>query len=287
MSDSYVWFEGIRFPGSGFDPEVFREVRDKFVVKNEDTITVTYPKSGTNWLVEIVCLIHSNGDPKWVQSVPTWNRSPWVETIPGYEFLKDQEGPRIYTSHLPIHLFPQSFFSSKAKVIYGIRNPRDVLVSGYFFWRETNIFKIPETLKEFMELFLQGHVAYGSWFEHIRGWLSMRERENVLVVSYEELKKDTRVTVEKICEFLGKKLKPEEIDLVLKYSSFQFMKENKMSNFTMLPDSYVNENFSFIRKGVTGDWKNHFTVAQAEAFDKIYQEKMAGYPPKLFPWEEC
>ncbi|XP_063109071.1 3-alpha-hydroxysteroid sulfotransferase-like [Cavia porcellus] len=288
MSDNTPWFEGIKFPMVHFSPEILREVRDKFVVKDEDTITVTYPKSGTNWLIEIVSLILSKGDPKWVQSVPNWDRSPWIESTGGYELVKGQKDPRVYTSHLPLHLFPKSFFSSKAKVmIYCIRNPRDALVSGYFFLSKINVTEKPETLQQYMEWFLQGNVIYGSWFEHVRGWLSMRDMENVLVLSYEDLIKDTRSTVEKICQFLGKKLKPEETDLVLKYSSFQFMKENEMSNFTLLPHAYTTEGFTLLRKGTVGDWKNHFTVAQAEAFDKIYQEKMAGYPPKLFPWEEC
>ncbi|KFO26261.1 3-beta-hydroxysteroid sulfotransferase [Fukomys damarensis] len=285
MADGYVWFEGIAFPVPDFKPEVLREVRDKFVVKDEDVITVTYPKSGTNWLMEIVCLIHSKGDPKWVQSVPNWQRAPWVETAHGYEILQNSEGPRIFTSHLPIQLFPKSFFHSKAKVIYGMRNPRDVFVSSYFFMQKLNVAKKPETQQQYLEWFLQGNVVYGSWFEHIRGWLSRRQCENFLVVSYEELTKDTRSVVEKICQFLGKELKPEEIDLVLKYSSFEFMKENKMSNFSTLPDMFLNEGFSLQRKGVTGDWKNHFTVAQAEVFDEVYQQNMAGFPPKLFPWE--
>ncbi|NP_001166297.1 3-beta-hydroxysteroid sulfotransferase [Cavia porcellus] len=287
MSDNTLWFEGIRFPMVGFSPELLREVRDKFLVKDEDTITVTYPKSGTNWLIEIVCLILSKGDPKWVQSVPIWDRSPWIETQHGNELMKSQKDPRIYTSHLPLHLFPKSFFSSKAKVIYCIRNPRDVLVSGYYFTSKMKIAEKPETLQQYMKWFLQGNVIYGSWFEHVRDWLSMREKENFLVLSYEELIKDTRSIVEKICQFLGKKLKPEEIDLVLKYSSFKFMKENEMSNYSLLPNDLTTEGFTFLRKGVVGDWKHHFTVAQAEEFDKIYQEKMAGYPPKLFPWEEC
>ena len=67
-------------------------------------------------MIEIICLILSKGDTKWIQSVPNWDRSPWLESISGYENLKNKEGPRLISSHLPIQLFPKAFFKSKAKV---------------------------------------------------------------------------------------------------------------------------------------------------------------------------
>ncbi|XP_058386704.1 sulfotransferase 2A1-like [Diceros bicornis minor] len=286
MSDKYVWFKGIPLPAVDFIPELLREEWENFVFKDEDVLIVAYPKSGTNWLIEILCLIHSKGDPKWIQSVPIWERSPWVEAEYGYNILKDKEGPRLISSHLPIQLIPKSLFSSKTKLIYLIRNPRDILVSGYFFWSISKFVKKPESMEEYFEWFIQGNVPYGSWFDHIHGWMSMKGKENFLILSYEELKRDTRSTVEKICQFLGKKLEPEELNSLLKNSSFQVMKENKMSNYSLLHGQYLDEkNGSFMRKGISGDWKNHFTVAQAEAFDKIFQEKMADLPQDLFPWE--
>nr|P52842.2 RecName: Full=Sulfotransferase 2A1; Short=ST2A1; AltName: Full=Bile salt sulfotransferase; AltName: Full=Hydroxysteroid sulfotransferase; Short=HST [Macaca fascicularis]BAA12823.1 hydroxysteroid sulfotransferase subunit [Macaca fascicularis] len=285
MSDDFLWFEGIAFPNMGFRSETLRKVRDEFVIKDEDVIILTYPKSGTNWLIEILCLIHSNGDPKWIQSVPIWERSPWVETEMGYKLLSEEEGPRLFSSHLPIQLFPKSFFSSKAKVIYLMRNPRDVFVSGYFFWNSVKFVKKPKSWQQYFEWFCQGNVIYGSWFDHIHGWMPMREKKNFLLLSYEELKQDTRRTVEKICQFLGKTLEPEELNLILKNSSFQSMKENKMSNFSLLSVDFVEEKAQLLRKGISGDWKNHLTVAQAEAFDKLFQEKMTDLPRELFPWE--
>nr|XP_048283742.1 bile salt sulfotransferase 2-like [Myodes glareolus]XP_048283743.1 bile salt sulfotransferase 2-like [Myodes glareolus]XP_048283744.1 bile salt sulfotransferase 2-like [Myodes glareolus] len=115
--------------------------------------------------------------------------------------------------------------------------------------------------------------------------MSMRKMDNVLVLSYEDIKKDTRKTIEKICDFLGKNLEPDELDMVLKYSSFQAMKENKMSNISLITEDVVTNGLVLLRKGMTGNWKNHVTVAQAEAFNKKFQAKMAGFPPGLFPWE--
>ncbi|XP_051018359.1 sulfotransferase 2A1-like [Acomys russatus] len=284
MSD-YLWFEGMPLPAIGYKTEIIADARNKFAITDEDTVILTYPKSGTNWLIEMVCLIQTKGDNKWIQSEPSWNRSPWVETEIGYHELLNKEGPRLISSHLPMHLFPKSLFSSKAKVIYLIRNPRDILVSGYFFWSKTNLVKNPDSLETYFEWFLKGNVLYGSWFEHTRGWMSMRECDNFLLLNYENMKKDTRGTIEKICDFLGKKLEPEELDLVLKYSSFQAMKENNMSNFSTISQDVITNGLKLQRKGTAGDWKNHFTVAQAETFDKVYKEKMAGFPPGLFPWE--
>lgn len=71
---------------------------------------------GTNWMIEIVCLILKDGDPSWIRSEPIWQRAPWCETIISAFSLSDRPSPRIMSSHLPIELFTKAFFSSKAKV---------------------------------------------------------------------------------------------------------------------------------------------------------------------------
>uniref|UniRef100_A0A8C8UF15 Sulfotransferase n=1 Tax=Peromyscus maniculatus bairdii TaxID=230844 RepID=A0A8C8UF15_PERMB len=260
---AYFWFEGIPFHAILHKREIIEESRDKFVIRDEDTVILSYPKSGTNWLIETVCLIQTKGNPKWIQSVPVWKRSPWIETQKGLPILINKEGPRLMSSHLPFHLFPKSFFRSKAKVIYIIRNPRDVLVSAYFFRHKINLIDNPESLATYFEWFLKGNVSYGSWFEHTRNWLSMRDNDNFLLLSYEDMKKVTVILTAITKSFSNS---PHAVPHIIPVSLFQ-----------LYYHSYVQSTFT--------DLYNHFTVAQAEAFDKVFQEKMAGFPSGLFPWK--
>ncbi|KAG8439150.1 hypothetical protein GDO86_005387 [Hymenochirus boettgeri] len=128
---------------------------------------------------------------------------------------------------------------------------------------------------------------YGCWFDHVKGWMQMAGKENFFYITYEELQQDLRGSVVRICKFLGKELNDEEIDSVVKHASFNVMKENKMSNFTLIPENFLDKSKgALMRKGISGDWKNHFTVAQSEYFDKVYQEKMKDLSVK-FPWHEA
>ncbi|XP_068959396.1 sulfotransferase 2A1 [Petaurus breviceps papuanus] len=287
MSSEYINFEGNLFPFV-CSIKSLKFCRDEFVVKNNDVILVTYPKSGTNWANDIISLIRCKGDNTWVQSVPIWTRSPFIETAMGQQQIckNEQIEARFYRSHLPIQFFPKSYFHSKAKIIYVMRNPRDVVVSFYHFAKAAKFYKSTESFSEMFEMFCQGNVAYGSWFDHICGWLSLRENGNFLLLTYEELLQDLRGNVDRICHFLGTKLKEEEINLVMKNASFSAMKDNKMSNFSIIPDDFMDHSQGrLMRKGIAGDWKNHFTIAQSEAFDKLFQQRMAGIDQRLFPWE--
>ncbi|XP_051846954.1 sulfotransferase 2A1-like [Antechinus flavipes] len=210
--DKVISVKGIPFFSKIHNVEAIEKMYDEFEIRDKDVIIMTYPKSGTHWMIEILSLIYSNGDPSWIKSVPAWKRFPWIEMKNGSELIKNKEDPRLLTSHLPIHLFPKSYFSSKAK--------------------------------------------------------------------------DLKVSVEKICEFLKKKLSEEEISSVLENASFQAMEKHKLKNNT--PNEYMKPfQVVLMRKGICGEWKNYFTVTQMETFNKLYQEKMEGLDQDLFPWNQC
>ncbi|XP_078236380.1 sulfotransferase 2A1-like [Pogona vitticeps] len=234
-------------------------------------------------MLEILGLIWHDGDPSWVQSTFMFDRSPWIESESGLKAALNYPPPRFLTTHLPFQLFPKSFLHSKCKIIYIMRNPKDVLVSHYHFAKCCKFYEEPGTMEELMEKFLNGNVVYGSWFDHVKGWMKLKERPNFFLITYEELQQDLRGSVEKICHFLGKELASHQLDAVVKNASFQIMKDNKMSNFSLVINM-DHEKGKFMRKGICGDWKNHLTVAQSEHFDHVYQEKMQSVGV-TFPWD--
>lgn len=285
LSGEYFRYKGIPFPVGMYSPESLSLAENTDNVRDEDIFIVTYPKSGTNWMIEILCLILKDGDPSWIRSEPIWQRAPWCETVISAFSLPERPNPRLMSSHLPVQLFTKAFFRSNAKVIYLGRNPRDIVVSLYHYSKIAGQLKDPGTPDQFLQDFLKGEVQFGSWFDHIKGWIRMRKRENFLFITYEELQQDMRGSVKRLCEFLGRPLGEEALNSVVAHSTFGAMKANAMSNFTLLPDSLLDHRQgTFLRKGISGDWKNHFTVAQSEAFDHVYREQMRGQPS--FPWDK-
>ncbi|KAM3923546.1 sulfotransferase 2B1-like isoform 1-T3 [Leptodactylus fuscus] len=286
MSDLYHEYKGTLFPQKSSSLEDLAFVENEFQVRDDDIFNITYPKSGTTWMIEILSIIQKNGDPSWNQTVPNWDRAPWIETLGIAQKLKlSDEHPRIITSHLPRHIFMKSFEGSKAKVIYTIRDPKDTAVSLYYFSKMSVFYKDPESMDHCLKDFLSGNIPFGSWFDHVKGWMEMLGRDNFMFHTYEDLQRDLRGSVIKICKFLGKELDDKAIDSVVEYVSFKNMKENKMVNFTLLPTGYMDhEKSPFMRKGIVGDWKNHFTVTQNEYFDKIYNSEMKDFKVK-FPWD--
>ncbi|KAM6301521.1 sulfotransferase 1 family member D1-like [Aegotheles albertisi] len=255
---------------------------ETFQARADDLLIATYPKSGTTWLSEILDMIYQDGSVEKCRRDAIYNRVPFLEmTVPkmpsGVEQLEKTPSPRLVKTHLPVHLLPTSFWDKGCKVIYMARNPKDVVISYYYFYQMAKMHPDPGTLGEFLEDFMSGKVAYGSWYEHVQGWWKKKQEKQVLYLFYEDMKKDPQREVKKILQFLGKEVSEGTVAKILHYTSFQEMKKNPAANYETLPTTVMDHNISpFLRKGNTGDWKNHFTVAQNERFDQHYQEHMAG-----------
>ncbi|XP_060700669.1 sulfotransferase 2B1-like [Hemiscyllium ocellatum] len=272
-----IVFEGLLWPSHVHSEESLRYAREEFQVRDDDVFIVTYPKSGTTWLQEILPLVYSNGDLTPVHTVPNWQRVPWLEQKTGKSLLENRPSPRLITTHLTYHMMPKSFYTSKAKVVYVSRNPKDALVSSFHYHGMASFLENPGTFEEFIDKFLEGKVMFGSWFDHIKSWWPRKDQDNILFLTYEELLQDMRSALLKLKEFLGKPLSDDAIERIVTQTKFNNMKQNKMSNYSFVPEELMDQKKSnFLRKGIAGDWKTHFTTAQTEHFNSVYTQEMKG-----------
>lgn len=284
-AELYTLYKGVYLPSALHPPESLKYYED-FIFRPDDILIATYPKSGTTWMQEIVPLIMSGGDPASVESLPNWDRVPWLEEQRAIILnLEQRPSPRMFSTHYRYNMMPPSFFERKPKVIYVMRNPKDVFTSAFHYYDITSFLVKPGPQSEFLHKFLDGTVMFGSWFDHVKSWLNAGDKEHIMYISYEELIMDLKGSVTRIAEFLGKSLEAEIVEKIADRCLFKNMRQNNMSNYSLVPAQFMDQSKSkFLRKGIAGDWKNQLTEEEAKHFDAVFKNKMKDVTYK-FVWD--
>ena len=251
-----------------------------FPLRLDDVFIVTYSKSGTTWVQQIVKLIRSNGkdDGKTIDMAVPWLLEANSDVYSHPIDVDAMPSPRAFKAHMPFEMMPGGLPStSPAKYIYVARNPKDVCTSLYYYMQNIKLItNFAGTWDDIFELFMADRLYFGSWFDHVLGWWKHRDTPNVLFLKYEDMKKDPHGAVNAIAVFIGCDLKPEVVDSITEQTSFEKMRRNDAANYSWRAPILVPNAVPFIRKGVVGDWRNHFTAEQSEKFDTLYAEKMKG-----------
>ncbi|XP_077991025.1 sulfotransferase 1E1-like [Glandiceps talaboti] len=280
-----------------------REKIKKLKIRPDDLISITYPKSGTNWIKHIIRLLLNDGSVDDSKAIPEETRGGHLEFLAAgeddhpstYAFKKlghpdfcvnmeTMKSPRYFATHMKIDWLPDNL--PKSKIIYLARNPKDVCVSLFFLIRclamDHTVEKDRDLFGQTVDGFINGTLPmeHGRWDEHVLSWWQRRNEDNILFLKYEDMRRDLRTSVQKISEFIGKNLSPELIDKIVHLATFETMKKKPPPDHELLGKA-INLNFEpgesvFIRKGKVGGWKDYFTVAQNEYFDEHYKKWMEG-----------
>ncbi|KAM8884822.1 amine sulfotransferase-like [Synchiropus picturatus] len=280
VSEKLFRYKGFNFHVGLTTAEHIDGLQD-FEIRDSDIYLVTYPKSGTIWTQQIVIsILNFDGEKKEYSN--NSEEMPWLEYLEGREPDSLSPSPRLFSSHLTPALMPPGLKEKKAKMIYVMRNPKDVVGSFYHFHKMSPNLELPQTFDQFLEKFLEGNVLCSSWFDHIRAWQQEKDNYNILMLSYEDMVLDLEAAVRKICKFLGRNLSDAQIQHVVHQSTFKNMKKDERANYKFAPEKIISGDL--MRKGKIGDWKNTFTVAQSERVDRLLQERLSDVPLKII-WE--
>ena len=229
----------------------------------DDIFIVAYPGSGGQWLRRLIANLLDPSSPVTESNV--MSRLPDLYHMSRRGFAK-MPHPRIIFSH-------ECFDAECRKVIYLIRDPRDVAVALYDQQIQGGSVKGDVTVEQFVQTsFLTNDVgqigwaeefsgaikanqgfAYrcrlkdeflgtpASWGENVMSWLGARGHDPnaMLLVHYENLVRDSQTELGKIAEFLNLTASPERILSAVETTRSQRAPQSPGKWTDMLPETAV------------------------------------------------
>jgi len=246
-------------------------------LRSDDVVVCSYPKSGTNWVKQIVQMIRFRGDPAMVERYSEVDLSAMInipEAIPNFDFAAVEDPkPRAFFSHMPY-----SDIAKGARYIYVVRNMPDVAGSLFKYLGSVKGNFPDHDVNDVAQLMMDGLLYVGSWESHVAGFWEQRQNPNVLFLTFEGMKKDLDGTIARISAFMNFDLTAEELGRVAEMSSFGYMKkhEDKIQGkewFEKVVGTEVKETYTLVADGTSN--KEIFDPQITEAMVCHFREKAA------------
>jgi Sulfotransferase domain len=232
-------------------------------VRADDTFVISYPRSGNTWTRFLIANLLRPQEPVTFADIE--------QLIPDAEaqssrYLRGIPSPRTIKSH--------SYFDPRyPRVIYIVRDPRDVALSYYDFSRKYRQIEDGYPLERYLEDFTSGHLlsaGWGTWGENVASWVYARgARPGYLLLRYEDMKARPEQQVTRIAEFLGIPASPEQLRTAIERSSADRMREmEKTQGKDWITTKDKRSDIPFVRTASAGGWKTKLpreSVAKIEA----------------------
>lgn len=255
---------------------------NELTVYPDDTFIVSYPKSGNTWTRFLI------GNLIYYPTGVDFSNINRLVPDPGdlsKRYLKSLPRPRIIKSHQP-------FDPRYKRVICVVRDPRDVLLSEYYFDVKRMAIEEGFPIERFVERFVAGEVNHeaGSWGENVGSWMGarrnskrFREGENFLLLRYEDIGADPGRELSRTAAFLG--IKPSEDQLrmaVVRSSADEMRKLEKAQAHLWSSTMATRKDKPFVRAAKSGGWRDELPANCVAEIESAWGDLMRDLGYKLW-----
>ena len=220
-----------------------------FPVFPDDTFLVSYPRSGNTWTRFLIANLISQDEPVTFANIEKKIPDP---TAVNRKTLARIPRPRIIKSH-------ETFDPRYKKVIYIVRDPRDVLISYYYFQLKKRFIEDGYPMDRYTSRFISGDTdnAYGSWGENVAGWLATRgSSSKFLLLRYEDMIEHPLRELSRVASLLGIEPTPERLARAVEMSSADRMRQLEKAEAKLwISTKNTRQDIPFVRGASKGDWK--------------------------------
>jgi len=211
-------------------------------LRPDDVFIAAYPKSGSTWL-RFMLFQMAFGCPGGFAEV---DRS--IPIVGRHGRAKRSSHGRFIMTHEPHR-------AEYERAVYLIRDPRDVLLSEFNYWKWIGTLPPQARVDSFLDIFLAGESnRHGSWQANVSTWLqACRQRRSILIVKFEDLRADPAKALARVCGFLSLNYNPEAITSAVSSNSLAAMQQRERGAVGHF--GKVNSEGTFVRSGKIGGWR--------------------------------
>jgi hypothetical protein len=240
-----------------------------FAIYPDDTFLVSYPRSGNTWTRFLIAnLVHPTVEVSFAnieRLIPdTSSQSTWS--------LRHTPRPRIIKTH--------EYFDHRCRrIVYIVRDPRDVALSYYDFQRKYRHIEDGYPLESYVNDFVTGKlnsIDWGTWGENVASWFYTRGKtRDFLLLRYEDMMEDPFRELARTATFLGINPDPARLEQAVERSSADRMREmEKRESKDWVATKNHRQDIPFVRVAKAGGWKEKLPASCVEQIESAWGEIM-------------
>jgi len=232
---------------------VLTHLTPNHVLDPNDVFLVGYMKSGTTWFRNLIAGVVYGLTSEYVPFAAVWELIP--NHGPRKPYYKRYQTPTYFKSHD----FPRPQY---LRVVYLMRDGRDVVVSLAHHMK--NVYKQDVDM---LELVKGRHPIFSAryeWYKHVESWLANPYNAEMIIIKYEDLKKDPLPELRRFCKFAGIERDDALLEKAVAFASFENMRERE-TRLGIDYRTWPKDKF-FVRKGQVGSHKEEMPPEILEKF---------------------